>query len=51
MQLVKDFVSKTTHLYRYAVALGMLGIAVTVVGRCRLNQVDSCPITYNLSNP
>jgi hypothetical protein len=21
------------------------------VGLCRLNQVDPCPITYNLSNP
>jgi hypothetical protein len=22
-----------------------------VVGLCRLNQVDPCPITYSLSNP
>jgi hypothetical protein len=27
------------------------GADCSVVGRCRLNQVDLCPITYSLSNP
>jgi hypothetical protein len=28
-----------------------LSKAYVEVGLCRLNQVDPCPITYNLSNP
>jgi hypothetical protein len=40
-------------VYRYdkgVHALGAAGVSAAV-GRCRLNQVDPCPITYDLSNP
>jgi hypothetical protein len=43
------------HVYRYVMpSEGLACFAFAgclMVGRCRLNQVDPCPITYSLSNP